>query len=83
MLIDVIFAAVLILIAVQLFDGMQSKMRSGQTTFLLQFPIWWSYAASFAAACVAGLVSIYCAIARVLDVTTGSELMPTEEGTKA
>ena len=65
MVIDIVFAAVLILIAVQLFDGMQSKMRNGQTTFLLQFPIWWAYAACFGAAIVACCVSLFCAVAQL------------------
>ena len=39
MLSEVLFAVVLIVIAVQLFGGMQSKIRSGQTTFLLEFAL--------------------------------------------
>lgn len=65
--IEVIFAGVLILIAVQLFAGMQSKLRSGQTTFLLEFPVWWAYAASVMAMSVAALVGVYVAVLRVLE----------------
>ena len=41
LIIDTVFALVLLLIAVQLYSGMLSKMNSGQTTFLLEFPVWW------------------------------------------
>ncbi len=67
MVIDIVFAAVLILFAWKLFDGMLSKRRYGETTFLLQFPIWWSYAASFFAAVTAAIAGIYVAVVRVLE----------------
>lgn len=70
-LFELAFAAVLILIAVQLFDGMMSKRRYGETTFLLQFPIWWAYAASLFGAVVAALVGVYVAALRVMRTFTG------------
>ena len=71
MVTEVVFAAVLVLIAWKLFDGMSSKMRYGETTFLLQFPIWWAYAASFVGAVVAALVAIYVAAVRIYEFGTG------------
>ena len=44
---EVIFALVILLITWRLFLGLQSKFANGQTTFILEFPIWWAYAASF------------------------------------
>lgn len=67
-IIDSVFALVLILIAVQLHGGMQSKMRSGETTFLLEFPLWWAYCASLAGAAIAAVVAIYVAFARAQEV---------------
>lgn len=67
MIIEIVFAAVLLLIAVQLYNGMLSKMRYGETTFLLQFPIWWAYAASLIGAALAGVVGIYMAAVRVAE----------------
>ena len=69
--IAVIFAAVLILIAVQLSEGMQSKMRSGQTTFLIQFPVWWAYAASLLGAVATAIVGVYVAALSCLTALTG------------
>lgn len=67
-LVDVVFAAVLILIAQRLYVGMLDKIAYNETTYLIQFPIWWAYAASFCAACVAALVSVYVVFARVAGV---------------
>lgn len=67
MVVEILFAAVLILIAWRLYEGMTSKMRYQETTFLLQFPIWWAYAASLVAACVSAIVSIYVAFVRIAE----------------
>lgn len=72
---EVILTAVIILITFRLFAGMEGKMSSGETTFLLQFPVWWAFAASFGAAVVAALVAIYCAAARVIEAVTGRQIM--------
>lgn len=77
-IIDVVFAAALILIAVQLFAGMQSKQNSGQTTFLLQLPVWWAYAASLFGAVIAALVAMYIAIVRLLEAFTGKQILSIE-----
>lgn len=74
--IEVVFAAVLVLIAVQLGAGTLGKWQSGQTTFLLQFPAWWAYAASLAAAGVAALVGVYMAALRLAEAWAGRALVP-------
>lgn len=71
MVIELAFAAVLITFAWQLSLGGLSKYNSGQTTFLLEFPVWWSYAASILAAWVAALVGVYVALARTREGITG------------
>ena len=68
---ECVLAAVILLITWRLFAGLQSKHAYGETTFLLQFPVWWAYAASFAAALVASLVAVYCAVMRVFSALTG------------
>lgn len=79
-LIEVIFAAIIVLIAWKLFEGMDSKRNSGQTSLLLQFPIWWSYAVSLAAALVAALVAVYVAWLRCLEAVTGQTVQSPEMG---
>ena len=74
-IIDVVFAAVLVLIAVQLFKGMSSKMRHEEVTFLLQFPTWWAYAASFFAAVVAAIIGVYVSFVRFAEMITGRVIL--------
>jgi TRAP-type C4-dicarboxylate transport system permease small subunit len=79
MISECLFALVLGLIAWRLFAGMEAKQRYGETTFLLQFPIWWAYAASFLGAALAALVSIFMAIIRILEALSGKELLTENE----
>lgn len=76
---EVILTGIILLITWRLFEGMQDKIRYGETTFLLQFPIWWAYAASFASAIVSSIVAIYCAYVRVLSSLTGREYLPNSQ----
>ncbi len=62
---SVVMAAIILLITWRLFAGMQDKIRYNETTYLIQFPIWWAYAASLAAAVAASIVALYCAAMRL------------------
>lgn len=73
--IEIAFAAVLVLIAVQLLNGMLAKKSYGETSFLLEFPVWWGYAASLSAAAVAALVGVYMALVRLIEAATGRVLV--------
>ncbi|MEZ5479610.1 MAG: TRAP transporter small permease [Thiolinea sp.] len=68
---EVLMALAIILISWRLCIGMLDKMRYQETTFLLQFPVWWAYAASFIASLVAALVACYCAAMRALALWRG------------
>ena len=74
--IDLVFALVLLLIAAQLFQGMESKRSSGQTTFLLEFPIWWAYGLSLLGAIVAAGVAVYVALMRIAEIALGRAILP-------
>ena len=78
--IDVIFAVVLIAIAYQLYNGMLSKQRYGDTTFLLQFPIWWAYAASLSGSILTAVISFYVAGIRALELMRGEDILSKEAG---
>ncbi|OWU86817.1 C4-dicarboxylate ABC transporter permease [Oceanicola sp. 22II-s10i] len=72
---EALFAVALVVIAWKLQEGMAGKMRYGETTFILQFPVWWSYAASLAGACVAAVVGIYVAVMRGVELMTGRAVL--------
>ena len=78
--IDVIFAIVLIAIAYQLYNGMLSKQSYGDTTFLLQFPIWWAYAASLAGAVLTAVIAFYVAGIRAVECLRGEDILSQESG---
>ncbi|MEZ5810618.1 MAG: TRAP transporter small permease [Rhizobiaceae bacterium] len=75
MVIEVAFAIALVVIALQLYHGMASKMRSGQTTLLLQFPEWWAYAASLSGAVIAAVVAVYVAGVRAVEFFTNRMIL--------
>jgi TRAP-type C4-dicarboxylate transport system permease small subunit len=77
---DFVFAVVLLLIAVQLYAGLLSKVRSGQTTFLLEFPVWWGYAASLPGATIAAFVAIMIAYWRMKEAITGQPFPAQDKG---
>jgi hypothetical protein len=62
---SIVMAVIVCLITWRLFIGMQDKIRYGETTYLIQFPIWWAYAASLVAATVTCIVSVYCVVLRL------------------
>lgn len=72
---EIVFALVLILIAWRLYEGMVSKMQYRETTFLIQFPIWWAYAASLVGAVVSSIVGVYMAGVRLVELFTGQILI--------
>jgi len=78
-IIEVAFAACIVLIAVQITIGTLSKFNSGQTTLLLEFPVWWSYAASTLAVWVAALIAVYVGVMRVLEWVQGHSILPSTE----
>jgi TRAP-type C4-dicarboxylate transport system permease small subunit len=77
---EIVLAAIIVLLTARLFGGLERYLGNGETTLFLQFPVWWSYAASFAAACVAAVVAVYCAIARLMEALTGRAILPVEAG---
>ncbi|OIQ28406.1 MAG: C4-dicarboxylate ABC transporter permease [Alphaproteobacteria bacterium MedPE-SWcel] len=68
---EIAFALVLMLIAWRLAEGTLSKYKNGETSFLLEFPIWWAYGASLMSALVAAVVGLYMAAVRSYEAITG------------
>ncbi|MDQ2095014.1 TRAP transporter small permease [Rhodobacteraceae bacterium 10Alg 79] len=69
-IVGLLFAGVFTLIALRLYEGMASKMEYNETTFLIQFPIWWAYALSLFGAAVTAVVGIYMAVVRIIEFAT-------------
>lgn len=80
MVIEIIFALVISTIAWQLLQGTLSKQSSGQTTFLLQFPVWWAYALSLSGAVATAIVACYMAAMHIIEMVTGQRILPANTG---
>ena len=77
---ELAFALVLILIAWQLTNGFMDKYRSGETTFLLQFPVWWAYGLSMIGAYVAAFVAVMVFYFRSREFFFGEKVFAAHEG---
>lgn len=77
---EFLMTLVIMLIAWRLWAGMIDKLGYGETTFILQFPVWWGYAFSMAAAVVAVVVSLAMLAARIGEVVTGRSQLPPSQG---
>lgn len=48
--------------------GTLDKMSNGESTFILQMPLWWAYLASFVAACVFVVICAFCVLRSVVEL---------------
>ncbi len=61
------------LILWRLWAGMQDKITYSETTFILQFPVWWGYAACVPIAGVFVLVSAWTVVRSVVDCMSAGQ----------
>lgn len=73
--IEILFSATLLLIAWRLSVGMMRRVNTGQTTYLLELPYWWPYAACLVAASVAALVGLYMVWVRLLEAVRNDDII--------
>lgn len=78
---EILMTLVMVLVAWRLWYGMMDKIRYQETTFILQFPVWWGFAAAMGAMVVAVIVSFYMTFVRVQEVIEGDrQFAPTQGG---
>ena len=75
MLTEIALAGALVLIAWRLQVATQARLGSGQTTYLLEWPVWWAYAASSVAAWAGVVVAVYMVWVRFIEVTRGKDII--------
>ncbi|MFC3726540.1 TRAP transporter small permease [Neoaquamicrobium sediminum] len=81
LLAELLMTLVMILLAWRLWYGMMDKIRYQETTFILQFPVWWGFAAAMCAIVVGVIVSVYMTIVRAKEAFAGeSQFAPTKGG---
>lgn len=75
---DVVFLLAMALITWRLYIGTLSKKGYGETTLLLEYPVWWGYAACTLAAAVATVVALYMVIVRLRELAGRPGGLPIE-----
>ena len=75
---NLLMFAVAALIAWRLYLGMSDKMSYSETTLVLQYPVWWSYAASMFGATVFVIVSAWCLGRAIADLSDHGEYHASE-----
>jgi len=71
---DALFAFVMAIITWRVYLGTINKRDYAETTFMLEFPIWWGFASVTAAAAVATLIAIWMVWVRVSDLMKGTPI---------
>ncbi len=71
LVIDLGMFTVAVILAWRLYLGMMDKLRYGETTFIMQLPVWWGYAASLVGAVAFACVAAFCVL-RAVRVLTGN-----------
>ncbi|MEY2960285.1 MAG: hypothetical protein RLZ60_115 [Pseudomonadota bacterium] len=79
-LVDVLVAAVLVVIVWKLFEGLEAKHRAGTRTTLLQIPLWWAYLIGLSGLGLTALCSLYTATVRFAEAVSGRSFLPVGEG---
>ncbi len=64
-LFNIIMTIVMAVILWRLWAGMHDKMAYGETSFILQFPVWWGYAVCVPAAILSVIVSFWTVLERI------------------
>lgn len=78
---EVVMAAAVALIAWRLHEGTMGKVRNGEVTLFLQFPVWWAYAACLLPAGVTVLAALWSAWDRLRGAVTGNDTRPVKTET--
>lgn len=68
---DLLMLAIALLLTWKHWAGTLDKFAYGETTFIIQYPIWWAYASGLVGAVGFVLVSIWCVILSVRALMTG------------
>lgn len=73
---DLLLTLTIIVVAWRLWLGMMDKIRYNETTFILQFPVWWGFAAAMVAAAGGVIVSVYMLAVRFEELRRDTDLLP-------
>lgn len=70
---DLLMLAIALLLTWKHWQGTLDKMAYNETTFIIQYPVWWAYASGLAGAIGFVLISAWCVILSTRAVVTGRD----------
>lgn len=70
---DLLMLSVAVLLTWKHWGGTLDKLAYGETTFILQYPIWWAYASGLVGAIGFVLISFWCTILSARAMLTGQK----------
>jgi TRAP-type C4-dicarboxylate transport system permease small subunit len=70
---DGLMAMVAILLAWKHWQGTLDKLAYGETTFIIQYPVWWAYASGLVGASGFVLISIWCVFLSLRALSNGQD----------
>ena len=70
---DLLMLAIAALLTWKHWDGTVDKYVYGETTFIIQYPIWWAYASGLAGGIGFVLVSFWCVVLSARALVTGQD----------
>jgi len=68
---DLMMFAIAVLLTWKHWNGTLDKLAYGETTFIIQYPIWWAYASGLVGAFGFVLISFWCVFLSVRALVTG------------
>jgi len=68
---DLLMFAIAVLLTWKHWDGTLDKLAYGETTFIIQYPVWWAYASGLIGAFGFVLISFWCVILSARALLTG------------
>ncbi|MEX5516259.1 TRAP transporter small permease [Pseudophaeobacter sp. 1A09344] len=72
---EALMAMALAVMTWKLWDGMANKFEYGDTTFILEMPVWWPYLACFIVLVLACVVAAYLVFARAVEASTKTNII--------
>ena len=70
---DILMLAIAVLLTWKHWEGTLDKLAYGETTFIIQYPIWWAYASGMVGAIGFVLVSSWCLVLSIRALVTGQQ----------
>jgi len=71
---ETLMAIAIFIMTWKLWDGMASKRQYGDTTFILEMPTWWPYAACFSVLLLACVIAAFLVAVRIVELLAKKDI---------